>query len=72
MMSYEFSMLNEGLAFFGEAVFLKAAIGFIGDGAFDEAGFKRWEQVGFPEVLTICETKSCLKLFSGVFRNDSL
>ena len=44
MMSYEFSMLNEGLAFFGEAVFLQAAVGFIGDGALDEAGFKRWEQ----------------------------
>ena len=65
-------MLNEGLAFFGEAVFLQAAVGFIGDGALDEAGFKRWEQVGFPEVLTICKIKSCLKLFSGVFRYDNL
>jgi hypothetical protein len=25
----------EGLAFFGESVFLQAAVGFFGDGAFD-------------------------------------
>ena len=37
-----------------------------------EIGFKRWEQVGFPEALTICKIESCLKIFSGVFRYDNL
>lgn len=66
------SVRNEGLAFCGESVFLEAAVGFMRDGAFDEAGFNSWEQVGFPEALTICKIESYLKLFSGVFRHDSL
>ena len=49
---------KQGAAFGGEAVFLRAAVGFFGDGAFDEVGgkglgefFKRpafWKGAGAP------------------------
>jgi hypothetical protein len=32
-------MLNEGLAFCGESVFLQAAVGFFWDSTLDESGF---------------------------------
>jgi hypothetical protein len=42
-------------AFGGEAVFLEAAGGFVGDGAFDASRFERGQEIGFPEVLAIRE-----------------
>ena len=38
-----------GAAFFRQAIFLKAAVGFSGDGVFDEALCERWAEVVFPE-----------------------
>jgi hypothetical protein len=41
---------KQGAAFGGEAVFLEAAVGFFGDGAFDEGGGKGGHQIAVSKV----------------------
>ena len=38
---FVYGLFESFAAFFGEAVFLEAAVGFVGDGTFDEAGFQQ-------------------------------
>jgi len=44
---------NLSMAFCGEAVFLEAAVGFVRDGALDESGFERGDEVAFPEMFPV-------------------
>ncbi len=45
-------MRDEGLAFRGESVLLQAAVGFIGDGHFEQTGCEEGENVAF--VIEVC------------------
>ena len=53
---------------FGEAVFLEAAAGFVGDGALDESGFEGGAQVVRPEGRSVGE----LELFHAVQRRPGV
>jgi hypothetical protein len=64
------SVGDEGLAFCGEAVFLEAAVGFFGDGAFDETGFESWDEVEFFKVMPIHQLELRLKFFSRICSVD--
>ncbi len=41
---------KQGAAFGGEAVFLQAAVGFFGDGAFDEVGGEGGHQIAVSKI----------------------
>jgi hypothetical protein len=41
---------KQGAAFGGEAVYLQAAVGFFGDGAFDEVGGEGGHQIALSKI----------------------
>ncbi len=57
-----FSLTRRQTAFFGDPVFLEAAVGFVGDGAFDEVLFKGGLQVAEAEIITIGQTQHVLQI----------
>jgi hypothetical protein len=50
-----------GSAFWGDTVFLEAAVGFIGEGSLDETGGKGWLKVGKTEMFVMLEVKQFLE-----------
>jgi hypothetical protein len=58
--------------FFGEAVFLQPAVGFVGQSWFNPAFFQGGEKISLPEVFAIRQPKHLLQLLPGMFTcNDS-
>ena len=39
----------------GQAIALLAAVGFVGDGHFDQAGFQRWVDIASTDMATIID-----------------
>jgi hypothetical protein len=55
---------NLGMAFGGQAVSLQAAVGFVRDGALDEAGLEGGDEVAFPEMFPVGQIQLLLNFFS--------
>mgnify|MGYP000347581304 CR=1 FL=1 len=60
-----------GAAFGGEAVFLQAAVGFVGNGAFDEGGGEGGFEVASFKVFAPAQGQCCLDFLPGhIFFHD--
>jgi hypothetical protein len=56
---------QEGASFGGEAILLEAAVGLVGEGAFDAFGYNSWSQVQFSETFPIFQAQCQLNFLSG-------